>query len=84
VGNRQHVVLALCLTGRDQGTYQDPRADLAGIGASLQEASAKHPRENGVSVHVRVGAAIQGDKGNLCLLQEGGVFFSPCKSEGRT
>ena len=61
-----------------------PGVTLAGIGASLQEASAKHPRENGVSVHVRVGAAIQGDKGNLCLLQEGGVFFSPCKSEGRT
>lgn len=76
------MAFALWLTGRGEGTNQDPRADLAGVGASLQEASAKHPRQDGISMHVRVGAAIQGDEGYLCLLQEGGIFFSPCKSEG--
>lgn len=59
-------------------TYQrTPGVTLTGIGASLQEASTKHPRQDGVSVHVRAGAAIQGDEGYLCLLQKGGVFFSP-------
>lgn len=43
-----------CPIGNRQGArYQpDPKADLAGVGASLQEASAKHPGKDGVSMHV--------------------------------